>query len=139
MTATRLVSFFLNFPFPIRAICTIGYMQAMCPAWRDPSKLFHAAYGSAFTGLPYDVWNCRGGEYGPLGRQGHEQLDVLTQTVDRLDEVSLALKKMLTCIDRLRLSIEEISRIGRQLGSFSGAFTHLSLIGATFGRDHVLG
>ncbi|MET9387497.1 hypothetical protein ABZY09_42425 [Streptomyces sp. NPDC002928] len=46
---------------------------------------------------------------------------------------------MLTCIDHLGLYTEEISHTGEQLGGYSQAFTHLSLIGAAFGLDHVLG
>jgi hypothetical protein len=46
---------------------------------------------------------------------------------------------MLTCTDHLGLCAEEINHTAEQLGSYSGAFTHPSLIGAAFGLDHVLG
>ncbi|MFF4347022.1 hypothetical protein [Streptomyces sp. NPDC001530] len=46
---------------------------------------------------------------------------------------------MLTCIGHLGLYTDEINHTGEQLASYSGAFIHLSLIGAAFGLDHALG
>ncbi|GAX57976.1 hypothetical protein SO3561_09547 [Streptomyces olivochromogenes] len=40
------------------------------PAWS--SKLFHTAYGTTLSGLPYAVWKCRGDKNGPHGGRRHD-------------------------------------------------------------------
>jgi GH15 family glucan-1,4-alpha-glucosidase len=56
----------------------------------------------------------------------------------RLDEAGLTFAKMLTYGNHLGLYSEEIDAVGRQIGNFPQAFTHLALIAAAFNLDREL-
>jgi GH15 family glucan-1,4-alpha-glucosidase len=57
----------------------------------------------------------------------------------RLDEARLALEKMFSYSNHLRLYAEKIGYSGEALGNFPHAFTHLSLITAVVRLDRALG
>ena len=57
----------------------------------------------------------------------------------RLDEARLALEKMFSYANHLRLYAEKIGYSGEALGNFPHAFTHLSLITAVVRLDRALG
>ena len=57
----------------------------------------------------------------------------------RLDEARLALEKMFSYANHLRLYAEKIGYSGEALGNFPNAFTHLALITAAVRLDRALG
>ncbi len=89
----------------------------------------------------YDV--SKGANDGLSGQEGTFSLcsfwlvECLTRA-GRLDEARLKLEKMFSYGNHLGLYAEEIGPSGEHLGNYPQAFTHLSLISATFNLDRTL-
>jgi GH15 family glucan-1,4-alpha-glucosidase len=112
----------------------------------DPRWL--ATLGRVQEELTYDVlverYQGESASEGPADDQGafgvcsFWLVECLTRA-GRLDEARLALEKMFSYANHLRLYAEKIGYSGEALGNFPHAFTHLALITAAVRLDRALG
>ena len=115
----------------------VRFVSATDPVWLDTLDAIGKHLGD--DGM---IWRYRGDD-GIAGGEGaftacsFWYVECLARA-GRLDDARLAMEKALRFANPLGLFSEELDRLGRQLGNFPQALTHLALISAAFFLDRIL-